>query len=109
AAEFLLGRKLVTRQTGAAGKLVSRLYIEEATNIDKEIYLGFVMDRASERIVVVASAAGGMEIEEISAKQPDTIIRVVVDPAVGMQQFQAREVAFDLGVEPEIISKLVPT
>ena len=67
AAEFLLGRKLVTHQTGPAGKLVSRLYIEEATNIDKEIYLGFVMDRASERIVVVASAAGGMDIEEISA------------------------------------------
>ena len=61
AAEFLLGRKLVTHQTGPGGKLVSRLYIEEATNIDKEIYLGFVMDRASERIVVVASAAGGYD------------------------------------------------
>ena len=91
-----------------SGKLVSRLYIEEATDIDKEIYLGFVMDRASERIVVVASAAGGMEIEEISAKQPDTIIRVTVDPAVGMQQFQAREVAFGLGVDPDIVNKLVP-
>ena len=101
--------KLVTHQTGPAGKLVSRLYIEEATDIAKEIYLAFVMDRASERIVVVASAAGGMEIEEISAKQPDTIIRVVVDPAVGMQQFQAREVAYGLGVDPEIINKLVPT
>ncbi len=65
AAEFMLGRKLVTTQTGPAGKLVSRLYVEEATNIDREIYLGFVMDRASERIVVVASAAGGMDIEEI--------------------------------------------
>jgi len=108
AAEFLLGRKLVTHQTGPAGKLVSRLYIEEATNIDKEIYLGFVMDRASERIVVVASAAGGMDIEEISASQPDTIIRVSVDPAVGMQQFQAREIAFGLGVDPEIVNKLVP-
>ena len=61
-------RKLVTHQTGPAGKLVSRLYIEEATDIDKEIYLGFVMDRAAERIMVVASAAGGMEIEEISAQ-----------------------------------------
>jgi malate-CoA ligase subunit beta len=109
AADSLLGRKLVTNQTGPSGKLVSRLYIEEATDIAKEIYLAFVMDRASERIVVVASAAGGMEIEEISAKQPDTIIRVVVDPAVGMQQFQAREVAYGLGVDPEIINKLVPT
>jgi malate-CoA ligase subunit beta len=109
AAEALLGKKLATIQTGPGGKLVSRLYIEEATDIAKEIYLAFVMDRSSERIVVVASAAGGMEIEEISAKQPDTIIRVVVDPAVGMQQFQAREVAYGLGVDPEIINKLVPT
>ena len=109
AAEDLLGKKLVTHQTGPGGKLVSRLYIEEATDIAKELYLAFVMDRSSERIVVVASAAGGMEIEEITAKQPDTIIRVVVDPAVGMQAFQAREVAYGLGVDPEIINKLVPT
>jgi malate-CoA ligase subunit beta len=109
AAEALLGKKLATHQTGPTGKLVSRLYIEEATDIAKEIYLAFVMDRATERIMVVASAAGGMEIEEISAKQPDTIIRVSVDPAVGMQQFQAREVAYGLGVDPEIINKLVPT
>jgi malate-CoA ligase subunit beta len=109
AAEALLGKKLATIQTGPGGKLVSRLYIEEATDIAKEIYLAFVMDRGSERIVVVASAAGGMEIEEISAKQPDTIIRVVVDPAVGMQAFQAREVAYGLGVDPEIINKLVTT
>ena len=105
----MLGKKLATHQTGPNGKLVSRLYIEEATDIAKEIYLAFVMDRATERIMVVASAAGGMEIEEISAKQPDTIIRVSVDPAVGMQQFQAREVAYGLGVDPEIINKLVPT
>lgn len=109
AAQGLLGKKLVTVQTGPAGKLVSRLYIEEATDIDKEIYLSFVMDRAAERIVVVSSAAGGMDIEEISHSQPDTIIKVVVDPAVGMQGFQAREVAFGLGVEPEIISKLERT
>ena len=74
AAEGLLGKKLVTIQTGPAGKLVSRLYIEEATDIDREIYLSFVMDRAAERIVVVSSAAGGMDIEEISHSQPDTII-----------------------------------
>ncbi len=109
AAEAMLGKKLATHQTGPGGKLVSRLYIEEATDIAQEIYLAFVMDRATERIMVVASAAGGMEIEEISAKQPDTIIRVSVDPAVGMQQFQAREVAYGLGVDPEIINKLVPT
>jgi malate-CoA ligase subunit beta len=109
AADSLLGRKLVTNQTGPSGKLVSRLYIEEASEIDKELYLSYVMDRAAERIVVVASAAGGMDIEEISEKQPETIIKVTVDPAVGMQAFQAREVAFGLGVEPDLISKLERT
>ena len=108
ASEQLLGRKLVTHQTGPAGKLVSRLYIEEGTNIDKEIYLGVVLDRASARVMVVASAAGGMDIEEISAKKPDTIIRVSVDPAVGMQQFPAREIALGLGVDPEIVNKMIP-
>ena len=109
AAESLLGKRLVTVQTGPSGKLVSRLYIEEATDIDKEIYLSFVMDRAAERIVVVASAAGGMDIEEISHSRPDTLIKVQVDPAVGMQGFQAREVAFGLGIEPELISKMERT
>jgi malate-CoA ligase subunit beta len=109
AADALLGKKLVTNQTGPSGKLVSRLYIEEASEIDKELYLSYVMDRAAERIVVVASAAGGMDIEEISEKQPETIIKVTVDPAVGMQAFQAREVAFGLGAEPDLISKLERT
>ncbi len=109
AADNLLGRKLVTSQTGPSGKLVSRLYVEEATDIDKEIYLSLVMDRASERIVVVASAAGGMDIEEISASHPETIIKVQVDPAVGMQAFQAREVTFGLGVEPDLVQKLERT
>ena len=109
AAESLLGKRLVTVQTGPTGKLVSRLYIEEATDIDKEIYLSFVMDRAAERIVVVASAAGGMDIEEISHSRPDTIIKVQVDPAVGMQGFQAREVAFGLGIEPDLIAKMERT
>ncbi|MEM6481469.1 MAG: ATP-grasp domain-containing protein, partial [Pseudomonadota bacterium] len=94
AAQWMLGRRLVTHQTGPQGKLVNRLYIEEATDIAQEIYLGFVMDRKLERVVVVASAQGGMEIEEISEQQPDSIIRSVVDPAVGMQAFQAREIAF---------------
>ncbi|MBY0224246.1 MAG: malate--CoA ligase subunit beta [Hyphomicrobium sp.] len=109
AAESLLGKRLVTVQTGPTGKLVSRLYIEEATDIDKEIYLSFVMDRAAERIVVVASAAGGMDIEEISHNRPDTLIKVQVDPAVGMQGFQAREVAFGLGIEPDLIAKMERT
>ncbi len=109
AADALLGKKLVTIQTGPSGKLVSRLYIEEGTDIAKELYLSFVMDRAAERIVVVASAAGGMDIEEISHKQPETIIKVTVDPAVGMQAFQAREVAFGLGVDPDLVAKVERT
>ncbi|MGD9785572.1 MAG: malate--CoA ligase subunit beta [Hyphomicrobiaceae bacterium] len=106
AADALLGKRLATVQTGPQGKLVSRLYIEEATDIDREFYLSFVMDRAAERIVVVASAAGGMDIEEISKSEPDSILRVTVDPAVGMQAFQAREVAFGLGIEPELVQRL---
>ncbi|MFN3868692.1 MAG: ADP-forming succinate--CoA ligase subunit beta, partial [Hyphomicrobiaceae bacterium] len=106
AADELLGKRLATVQTGPQGKLVSRLYIEEATDIDREFYLSFVMDRSSERIVVVASAAGGMEIEEIAHKEPDSILRVVVDPAVGMQAFQAREIAFGLGVEADIVQRV---
>ena len=100
AANELLGRRLVTNQTGAQGKLVGRLYIEEATDIAREIYLAFVLDRASERVVCVASSAGGMDIEEIAETDPAAIIRVPIEPAVGMQDFQAREIAFalDIGV-----------
>jgi len=98
AANALLGRRLVTNQTGPQGKLIGRLYIEEATNIEREIYLAFVLDRASERIVCVASSAGGMDIEEIAETQPEAIIRVPIEPAVGMQDFQAREIAFALGI-----------
>ena len=109
AAEYMLGRKLVTHQTGPAGKLVGRIYVEEASDIAQELYLGFVLDRTEERVVVVASAAGGMEIEDISAEQPDTIIRSVVDPAVGMEPFQAREIAFSLGLDPVLIPQAVRT
>lgn len=108
-ASWMLGRKLVTHQTGPQGKLVSRLYIEEATNIAQELYLAFVMDRKEERVVVVASARGGMEIEEISESEPDSIVRSVVDPAVGMQAFQAREIAFSLGLDPALIAQAVKT
>lgn len=109
AAHWMLGRMLVTHQTGPQGKLVSRLYIEEATSIAQEIYLAFVMDRKEERVVVVASGQGGMEIEEISAQQPESIIRSVVDPAVGMQAFQAREIAFSLGLDAALIPQAVKT
>jgi malate-CoA ligase subunit beta len=109
AADGMLGKKLVTEQTGPQGKLVSRLYVEEGTNIDKEFYLSLTLNRGKERIAVVASAAGGMDIEEISANEPDSILNVIVDPAVGMQAFQAREIAFGLGIEPELVNKFERT
>ena len=98
AANALLGRRLVTNQTGPQGKLIGRLYIEEATDIAREIYLAFVLDRSSERIMCVASSSGGMDIEEIAETDPDAIVRIPIEPAVGMQDFQAREIAFALGL-----------
>ncbi len=109
AAEELLGKRLVTHQTGARGKVVYRLFVEAAAAIQREIYLGFVLDRKSERVMVVASAEGGMEIEEIAQERPESILRVSVEPAVGMQAFQARELAFGLGLEPELTAQAVST
>jgi succinyl-CoA synthetase beta subunit len=109
AAEELLGKRLVTHQTGQRGKVVYRLFVESAAPIQREIYLGFVLDRKSERVMVVASAEGGMEIEEIAQERPDSILRVSVEPAVGMQAFQARELAFGLGLEPELTAQAVST
>jgi succinyl-CoA synthetase beta subunit/malate-CoA ligase subunit beta len=107
AADDLFGMKLVTHQTGPQGKVVYRVYVEGAVNVQREVYLGFVLDRKTERVMVVASAAGGMEIEEIAAKEPDSIIRSVVEPAVGMQAFQAREIAFGLGIPAGQIQQTV--
>jgi malate-CoA ligase subunit beta len=107
AAEHLLGRRLVTHQTGPQGKVVNRLYIEAATGIEREIYLGMVLDRQSERIMVVASGEGGMEIEEIAVKRPESILRQSVEPAVGMLEFQARELAFGLKLPAALLSQAV--
>ncbi len=107
AAAKMLGSQLVTRQTGPQGKTVFRLYIEEAADIAQEIYLGFVLDRKTERVMVVASAAGGMEIEEIAEENPDSILRMVVEPAVGLQDFQARDLAFGLGLDTAQIGRAV--
>ena len=109
AADELLGKKLVTHQTGPQGKVVHRLYVEAGTEIAREIYLGFVLDRAAEQVAVVASAEGGMEIEEIAREKPESIIRVAVEPAVGMQPYQARKIAFGLGLEKGQISQMVTT
>jgi len=109
AAEGMFGKRLVTNQTGPEGKGVYRVYVEGGVDIGHELYLGFVMDRQTERIMVVASSQGGMEIEEISEEQPDTIIRSEVEPAVGMQAFQAREIAFKLGLEAAVVQQAANT
>jgi malate-CoA ligase subunit beta len=109
AAKELLGKTLVTHQTGPEGRVVHRLYIEGAVQIERELYLGFVLDRKSQRIMVVAAREGGMEIEEIARDRPQTILREVIEPAVGMQAFQARELAFGLGLTAKQINGAVST
>ena len=99
AARELLGKTLVTVQSGPEGRPVHRLYIEAAVPIEREMYIGLVLDRKAERIIVVAAPQGGMEIEEIARDAPESIVREVVEPAVGMQAFQARELAFGLGLD----------
>ena len=99
AANEMLGKRLVTHQTGPRGKGVYRLYVEAGTAIARELYLSLVLDRSSERIMILASASGGMDIEEVAKNDPDAIIRISVEPAVGIQKFQAREIAFALGLE----------
>ena len=109
ASKALLGKRLVTHQTGPEGRTVHRLYVEAAVPIEREIYLGFVLDRKSERVMIVASAQGGMEIEEISEKSPEAIIRSTVEPAVGLTAFQAREIAFALGLDAAQVTRAVTT
>ena len=107
AADELLGRRLITQQTGSRGRVVHRLYVEAATDIATEYYIGFVLDRQMERVAIVASSEGGVEIEDIAVQKPETIIRVSVEPAVGMQPFQAREIAFKLGIDKSLLSHTV--
>ena len=107
AADNLLGKRLITHQTGSQGKLVHRLYVEEAIEIVNEYYIGYVLDRQKEQIGVIASSQGGVEIEEIAQSQPDSIVRTTVEPAVGMQPFQAREIAFQLKISKPLVSQMV--
>ncbi|WP_195819046.1 malate--CoA ligase subunit beta [Roseobacter sp. MH60115] len=106
-AATLFGKQLVTKQTGAAGKGVYRLWVEEASDIQQELYLGFVLDRKSERIMIVASSHGGMEIEDLAEKDPDSLRRMIIDPAVGLAGYQARELAFALGLSGGQIAQMV--
>ncbi|MDR0808679.1 MAG: malate--CoA ligase subunit beta [Gemmobacter sp.] len=106
-AQSLFGRQLVTKQTDANGKGVYRLWVEAASEITQELYLGFVLDRKSERIMIVASAHGGMEIEDLAERDANSLRRMVIDPAVGLVPYQARELAFSLGLKGGQIAQMV--
>jgi succinyl-CoA synthetase beta subunit len=101
----ILGMNLVTHQTGPEGRAVQTLLVEEGLKIKQEFYLGIVLDRAVSRLVFMASSAGGMDIEEVAAHSPEKILKEHIDPAVGMQPFQARKLAFGLGLPAELIGK----
>src|SRR5271165_191194 len=103
----ILGMNLVTHQTGPEGKIVQRLLIEETLPIEKELYLGIVIDRAEARPVFMASVAGGMEIEQVAAENPDAILKEYVAPGMGLEAFQARKLAFRLGLKPAQINQAV--
>ena len=106
-ASRMLGMKLVTHQTGPEGRIVRRLLIEETLPIEKELYLGILVDRAEGKPVIMASAAGGMEIEEVAAESPAAILKQYVDPGMGLESFQARKIAFKLGLKPQQINPAV--
>ncbi len=106
-AEKILGMTLVTHQTGPEGRLVQRLLIEETLPIDKELYLGIVLDRAAGKIVFMASAAGGMEIEEVAAHTPEMILKEFIEPGLGLMPYQARKLAFGIGIPAPAINGAV--
>jgi len=103
-ARNMLGMKLVTHQTGPAGRIVKRLLIEETLPIERELYLGIVLDRVQGKPVFMASAAGGMEIEEVAARTPQAILKEAFDPASGLAPFQARKLAFGIGIPPASVT-----
>jgi len=103
----MIGMKLVTHQTGPEGREVHTVLIEEGLKIKQEFYLGIVLDRATSRLVFMASSAGGMEIEEVAAREPEKILKETIDPAVGLQAFQARKLAFGIGLPKETVNKAV--
>ncbi len=106
-ASEILGMNLVTHQTGPEGKLVSKVLVEEASNIATELYLGMVIDRATEQVVIMASQEGGMEIEEVARTNPEKILKVHVDPTVGLLPYQCRKIAYFLGLKGKTVNKAV--
>jgi succinyl-CoA synthetase beta subunit len=106
-ASQMLSKNLVTHQTGPEGRQVRKVLVEQGVNIEREIYLGMVLDRSQARVTVIASSEGGVEIEEVAAKHPEKILKEIIDPAVGLQPFQCRRLAFALGSSEEIVGKMV--
>lgn len=106
-ASEILGMTLVTHQTGPEGKLVSKVLVEEASNIATELYLGMVIDRATENIVIMASQEGGMEIEEVARTNPEKILKEYIDPTIGLLPFQCRKIAYFLGLKGKTVNKAV--
>ncbi len=107
-AEKMLGMTLITHQTGPEGRVVRRLLIEETLPIEKELYLGILVDRGEGKPVFMASAAGGMDIEQVAAENPQAILKEYIDPGMGLEAFQARKIAFQLGLTPQLINQAVP-
>ncbi len=99
----LLGNNLVTHQTGPQGKMVSSIYVEEASDITKELYFSIILDRATQKVTLIASTEGGMDIEKVAEETPEKITKIVIDPAVGMQPFQSRQLAFTLDLPNEVV------
>ncbi len=106
-ASQILGMQLVTHQTGPEGKKVLKVLIEQGCNIEKEYYVAVLVDREFGRVTMMASSEGGMDIEEVAAKTPEKIHRVVIDPAIGLQPFQARQLAFAIGMKDKVVNKAV--
>ena len=106
-ADNIIGNRLITPQTSAAGKLVQRVLVESAQNISKEFYLGLIIDRVAQRITVIASASGGMDIEEVAKKHPEKVVREPVDPSIGLPAFQCRKIAARIGLTGSLMPQAV--
>ena len=107
AAAGMLGERLVTRQTGSEGLPINRVFVEKGSDIESELYMSLVVDRGQERISIIASAAGGMDIEEVAAESPEKILNVVINPAGGLEPYQARHLAYGMGLNNEQVKEFI--
>ena len=103
----MLGMTLVTPQTGPEGKVVQKVFIEQGCNIEKEYYIACLVDRATGRVAMMGSSEGGMDIEEVAEHRPEAIKKIQIDPVIGLAPFQARQLAFEIGIKPELVNKAV--